>query len=163
MFHGLVNTSLYPIVVSYYVNEALISQVDAQSQPELTFSGASPSKTYIVIELDIDAPFPSFPKLGPILHWVQPGFKLSSTGVLESTEPFIANYIGPAPPPVSSPHRYTFFLYEQPDGLDIKKFALPEYSSKPSVVTGRMWASLDDWEKKLGLGQVVAVNYYKSN
>lgn len=114
----------------------------------------------------MDAPFPSFNKLGPVLHWVQPGLKsvdsVEAAAPLETSEPFITNYIGPAPPPGSSPHRYVFFLYEQPDGFDgVRRFAPKD--GKTVGVGGRMWASLDEWEKKLGLGEIVAVNYFKSN
>lgn len=110
--------------------------------------------------------------LGPILHWIQPG--LSSEQQQQSTSvtpaplapspadtPFIVNYIGPAPPPGSAPHRYAFFLYEQPAALDAARFA--PAGGKPLGNLGRMWASLDDWVGKLGLGDVVAVNYFKSN
>lgn len=118
-----------------------------------------------MIGLDLDAPFPSFDKLGPILHWLQSGLKAGTSpgdAPLESSEPFIANYIGPAPPPVSSPHRYIFFLYEQPEAFDgVNEFAPKD--GKTLGVGSRMWASLNEWEKKLGLGEVVAVNYFKSN
>lgn len=146
---------------------------DAGSPPQLTLPGASRSKSYVVIALDLDAPYPSFDKLGPILHWVQSGLRLeagaspgtdtgTSTAPLEAAEPFIANYIGPAPPPGSAPHRYVFFLYEQPEAFDgVKKFA-PK-NGQTLRTSSRMWANLEDWEKKLGLGEVIAVNYFKSN
>lgn len=121
----------------------------------------SPSGTYLVIGLDIDAPFPSFDVLGPILHWVQPGLKAEEGPVLKPTQPFVANYIGPAPPPGSSPHRYIFFLYEQPEGFDGAKYA--PAGGKPLSNWNRMRASLDDLEREYKLGPIVAVNYFKSN
>ncbi|KAI1848389.1 hypothetical protein JX265_008830 [Neoarthrinium moseri] len=142
---------------------AYIPRADAQSPPELTFDAASPDKTYLAVGLDIDAPFISFNVLGPILHWIQPGFKTSgaSSGKLEPTEPFIANYIGPAPPPLAQPHRYIFFLYEQPATFDGKKYAPPD--GQPLATTKRMRYSLDDFEKAAGLGEILALNYFKSN
>jgi phosphatidylethanolamine-binding protein (PEBP) family uncharacterized protein len=130
----------------------------------LSFAVPSPSATYLVIGLDIDAPFPSFDVLGPILHWVQPGLKAEPAdggSVLKATEPFVANYIGPAPPPGSSPHRYVFFLYEQPAGFDGTKYAPKD--GKPLGNFSRMWASLDGLEKEYKLGPVLAANYFKSN
>lgn len=122
----------------------------------------STSSTYLVIGLDIDAPFPSFGVLGPILHWVQPGLKAEEpTSVLKATQPFVANYIGPAPPPGSAPHRYIFFLYEQPEGFDVTKHA-PE-GGKPLSNWNRMRVNLEDLEKEYNLGPVLAVNYFKSN
>lgn len=142
-----------------------LETTDAGSPPQITLPNASAS-SYVVIALDLDAPFPSFAKLGPILHWVQPGFRsVSSTDAaapLEMSGPFIADYIGPGPPPGSSPHRYVFFLYEQPEGFDgVGKFAPKD--GQTLGLGGRIRTSLDEWEKKLGLGEVVAVNYFNSN
>ena len=116
----------------------------------------------MVICLDLDAPFPSLGVLGPILHWIQPGFRASEgTDTLTTHEPFITNFIGPAPPPLSSPHRYTFFLYEEPEGFDGQKYALPGGRQTPN--TKRMRYDMDAWVKTAGLGQPIAVNYFKSN
>jgi phosphatidylethanolamine-binding protein (PEBP) family uncharacterized protein len=139
--------------------------LDAQSPPELTFNVPSPSGTYMVICLDLDAPFPSFGVLGPILHWLQPGLRPEPTDsgllILKATLPFVANYIGPAPPPGSAPHRYIFFLYEQPAGFDGKKYAPPD--GKNLSNWQRMRYDLGAWEKEIKLGPVLAVNYFLSN
>lgn len=113
------------------------------------------------MSLDIDAPFPSFGALGPILHWIQPGVKVSEASSLDTSHPFVANYIGPAPPPGSSPHRYIFFLYEEPEGFDYKQHAPPNGKSLGNW--HRMRYDLDAWADKVGLGPVVAFNYFKSN
>jgi phosphatidylethanolamine-binding protein (PEBP) family uncharacterized protein len=128
----------------------------------MTFTLPNPSTKHIVIALDIDAPFQSLPILGPILHWIQGGYT-SSTGdnKLSTSEAFVANYIGPAPPPGSGPHRYCFFVYEQPAGFDAKKYA-PANGAKLGN-GARMWASLDDKVKEFGLGELVAFNYFTSN
>ena len=116
----------------------------------------------MVVCLDLDAPTPSVGVLGPILHWIQPGFKVAdSSDTLTSSDPFVANYIAPAPPPFSSPHRYTFFLFEQPDGFDGKKHAPAD--GKPLGNMSRMRYNLDAWAAKIGLGDPIAVNYFKSN
>lgn len=141
---------------------------DAQSPPELAFNVPS-DKTYLVISLDLDAPFQSWTVLGPILHWIQPCLKPESSetaadGVAKLTwsdTPFIANYIGPAPPPGSGPHRYVFFLYEQPDDFDGAKWAPP--GGKKLGNRPRMRYDLDAFEKEAKLGPVIAVNYFVSN
>jgi phosphatidylethanolamine-binding protein (PEBP) family uncharacterized protein len=141
------------------------SPLEAQVPPELSFNVTSPSSTYIGIGLDIDAPFPAFGPLGPILHWIQPGLKANSpsagSSTLASSDPFVADYIGPAPPPFGGPHRYIFFLYEQPADFDGKKYAPPDGKSLSNWL--RMRFDLDDFEKKANLGPVLAVNYFKSN
>lgn len=135
--------------------------IEAQSPPELSFN-ATPGTTYLVIGLDIDAPFKSFDVLGPILHWIQPGLKgADTTGTLTSTDPFVANYIGPAPPPLSGPHRYVFLLYEQPADFDGKKYAPAEGQKLGNGK--RMWFDLGAFEKKTKLGPVLAANYFVSN
>lgn len=144
-----------------------IGRADAQSPPKLSFRGLSPNKTYIVIGLDIDAPFPSFGVLGPILHWIQPGLQPTplesdpSTYTLNATVPFVANYIGPAPPPGSSPHRYIFILYEQPAAFKGEKYAPPNGQNLGNMQ--RMRYDLDSWEKEIGLESILAVNYFNSN
>ncbi|GIJ82274.1 hypothetical protein Asppvi_000780 [Aspergillus pseudoviridinutans] len=138
---------------------------DAQKEPQISFNVSS--GTYIVISLDLDAPFPSLGFLGPILHWIHPGFKPSAnttvTGetILTTSAPFVANYIGPAPPPGSSPHRYVFLLYEQPDGFNVEKYA-PK-NGKPVGNWQRIRYDLDAFAKEVNLGPVLAANYFRSN
>ncbi|KAI1474582.1 hypothetical protein K445DRAFT_320280 [Daldinia sp. EC12] len=143
-----------------------IPKADAQSEPEISFASASPEKTYLIINLDLDAPFPSFSVLSPALHWIQSDLKPTPATdgngfTLKSAAPFIVNYIGPGPPPPSAPHRYVFFLYEQPEDFDAKKYA--PAGGKPVGISRRLRFDLDAWEKKLRLGPVVAVNYFNSN
>ncbi|KAK9457082.1 phosphatidylethanolamine-binding protein [Dipodascopsis uninucleata] len=142
-----------------------IPRAEAQSPPDLSFNVHSNSDTYMVIGIDIDAPFPSLPILGPILHWIQPGLKPEITSNGQSTfkvsAPFVANYIGPAPPPGSTPHRYVFILYKQPADFDGSKFAPSDGKNLSNWY--RMRFSLDDWIVKANLADCLAVNYFTSN
>ncbi|CAG7940873.1 unnamed protein product [Penicillium salamii] len=138
-----------------------IPRPDAQSPPKLFFAGLSSSSTYLVVGLDIDAPFPSFGILGPILHWIQPGIKSADASDLDTSRPFIANNIGLAPPPGSSPHRYVFLLYEQPVGFDAKTYAPPDGKGLSNWY--RMRYDLDAWAKVINLGPILAFNYFTSN
>ncbi|KAA8645153.1 uncharacterized protein ATNIH1004_009370 [Aspergillus tanneri] len=83
------------------------------------------------------------------------------SSILELTAPFVANYIGPAPPPGSSPHRYVFFLYEQPDGFNEQKYAPRNGQNLGNM--HRMRYDLDAWEEEVKLGPVLAMNYFMSN
>lgn len=139
----------------------LTISTESQSAPEISYAVPDPSATYMVVALDIDAPFPTFDLLGPILHWIQPGFKAGPNNVLTSSEPFVANYIGPAPPPCSSPHRYVFFLFEQPNDFNGKKYA--PANEKPLSNWHRMRYDLDVWQKTAKLGEPLAANYFLSN
>lgn len=112
--------------------------------------------------MDLDAPFTGFAVMSPILHWMQPGFKpQAGTTNLTTEAPFVANYAGPGPPPGSGPHRYVFLLYEQPDGFEVSKYA--PAGGKELGITGRMRYDLAGFEKKAGLGSVVAATYFCSN
>lgn len=87
--------------------------------------------------------------------------KVSESSALDTSGPFVANFIGPAPPPGSSPHRYIFFLYEEPAGFDLEKHAPAD--GKPLSNWYRMRYDLDSWAKEIGLGDLVAFNYFTSN
>ena len=71
------------------------------------------------------------------------------------------DYAGPAPPPGSSPHRYVFLLYEQPEGFDMVKFASP--GGKKVGILPRIRYNLKAFEEKANLGPVLACNYFLSN
>jgi hypothetical protein len=115
----------------------------------------------MVICLDLDPPFASFPIAGPVNHWLQSGFRLSpsdASGKLETSDPFVIDYYRPGPPPGAGPHRYLFLLYEQPANFDVKAHA----PGKAVGVFGRIRYDLDAWEQKIGLGPVLAANYFNS-
>jgi phosphatidylethanolamine-binding protein (PEBP) family uncharacterized protein len=127
----------------------------------LSFARADPNSTYLVVSLDIDAPFPAFKLLSPILHWIQSDIKVTTDGTLQFDAPFVANYIGPAPPRISAPHRYLFLLYEQPEGFDLAAYA--PAGGKNLRTLNRMRYDFDAWAEKINLGHPVAFNYFTCN
>lgn len=92
---------------------------------------------------------------------IQTDLKISQTegGGLElkSSEPAIGSWIGAGPPPGAQPHRYVFYLYEQKADSSIAS------KIKPFSTTQRMRVDFDGLVKQLGLGQIVAANYFVSN
>ena len=95
---------------------------------------------------------------------MQPGLKPEksvdgSTSKLSAS--FVSDYVGPAPPPTSSPHRYVFLLYEQPEDFDATKHA-PTDGTKMAR-SARMRYDLGAFEKTAKLGPVIAANYFVSN
>ncbi|UZJ50748.1 hypothetical protein CBS101457_000068 [Exobasidium rhododendri] len=159
------------VSVKQYIPRAAYSvYVDAQKAPVLTVKEGivKQDQKYMIIALDVDAPFVSMDFLGPILHWIQPGFHAikgedgSDQLVLKGDDsPFVANYIAPAPPPFSGPHRYMFFLYEQPEEFDGKNFAPADGKELPN--TKRIRFDLTQFEKEAKLGPVLASTYFCSN
>lgn len=136
------------------------SSLEAQEVPRLSWSSSTTSgQKYIVISLDINAPFPSFAPLSPVLHWLQAGFTVTSTGDLVSSDSAIAFWAGPGPPPISGPHRYIFLLYEQPADFDAKLFS----KASGFGIKDRMRWDVSKFEKLAKLGSAVAATYFLSN
>lgn len=116
-----------------------------------------------MLALDLDAPFPSLRVLGPILHGILPGLQATpGQGTLKSEVPVIAGYIGPAPPPLSGPHRYVFLLYEQPAAFDPKRF-MPQEEGQEFPMIKRVRFDPDRFVKEAGLGEVLAGGWFESN
>ncbi|OQV04699.1 hypothetical protein CLAIMM_09548 [Cladophialophora immunda] len=133
---------------------------EAQERPTLGWDAPSGQK-FVVVCLDLDAPFPSFAPLSPILHWLQAGLAVqgSSGGAMTSSDPAIAFWAGPGPPPLSSPHRYIFLLYDQPADFDTAMFN----KAGGFGVRDRMRWDLSRFEKQAKLGPAVAATYFLSN
>lgn len=160
-------------------------------------SGASNSAGqiphYLVVCLDLDPPFPSFPVLAPTLHSLEADLRLEteeldvdegyvyltadevaggSEGISHSgtraTKP-VVGYMGPKPPGMSAPHRYVFLCWEQPGGVDSHTIrealglgAEQEIDDDADDVgmARRVRWDQEGFERKLGLGKVVAGNYF---
>jgi phosphatidylethanolamine-binding protein (PEBP) family uncharacterized protein len=144
-----------------------LSRHDAASTPTLYHSASS--GRFITCCIDLDAPFPSFPFLSPILHYIQSDLIPSSQPTttddgtkyelkVENDVKPICAYTGPRPPPISAQHRYVFLLYEQPIDFEKNELSLPEELGIKDRV---MW-NQKEFEKKAGLGKVVASNYFVS-
>lgn len=142
-------------------------KLETFATPRLSLKSAKGS--YIALCIDLDPPIVSWPFLGPILHWLQSDLVAQTAqeahdGLVQLSSldtPFIANYRGAGPPPISSPHRYVFLLYEQPSNFDIKIHA--PNPGKEVGLSSRLRYDLSAFEKKANLGPVVAANYFCSN
>src|ERR1700748_3098513 len=141
--------------------KARLSREASKDAPLLSLSNTvikAKDAKYIVVAIDLDAPFPSFPVLGPICHSIQTdlqasgqpdgeGFvKLEAIGI----DPVIS-YISPRPPPLSGPHRYVFLLWEQPEGIGAEKVRNELGLSKEVGISARVRWDEEEFEKKLGL------------
>jgi phosphatidylethanolamine-binding protein (PEBP) family uncharacterized protein len=138
------------------------SPSETHQTPKLTAPSDLPNNSsYTVICLDLDAPFISWNFMSPIAHLIQTDLKISQEeGELElkSCEPTLGPWVGAGPPPGAQPHRYVFYLFEQKDaGSSIAS------KIKPFSTTQRIRVDFDALVKQLGLGEIVAVNYFVSN
>ncbi|KAK0726551.1 phosphatidylethanolamine-binding protein [Apiosordaria backusii] len=141
---------------------------------------------FLITTLDLDAPFPSFPVLGPILHGMQADLALSTsfTGEdgVETEKQFVplehdtnfnrgkddegevARYMGPSPPAWSEPHRYLCLMWQQPEGVtgDRIREEMGWGRRKDGKIGAWERVRFDQgrFEERFGLGEVVAGNYF---
>ena len=133
--------------------------------PEFGFDVTS--GTYLVVCLDPDAPYPSFPIMAPIMHMMLPGLKPEQVAggtnkMLPSGNAHGLNFVRPRPAPGSSAHRYIFLLYEQPSTFDDKRFTFIEEQISVMSIWNRVRFDLASFEKEAELGPVIAANYFWS-
>ncbi|GKZ25498.1 hypothetical protein AbraIFM66951_001037 [Aspergillus brasiliensis] len=141
-----------------------VDKRDAAHPPRMSFPRLKANGTYLVVCLDLDAPYPSCNVLGPMCHWIQSGLEpiMSDNGhfFLRVGAPYIANYVGPNPLFGSGPHRFLFILYEQPAGFSMTRSA--PCGGKKMGLLARTRFDLDSWARSIGLGPVVGANYFLS-
>lgn len=97
--------------------------------------------------------------MSPILHWLQTGLMADGAGELTSSDPVIAFWAAPGPPPISSPHRYVFLVYEHPAEFEAKA----HIKANGWGVRDRMRWDQAKFEKEIELGPAVAATYFLSN
>lgn len=126
---------------------------------------SAPGTKYIIVSIDIDPPFPSFSVLGPALHGLHADLVAGPVDAdgfapLQGAEEWVVPYVGPGPPPPSAAHRYLFMVFEQPRGLD--SAGVRRVLSLPGEVgiMARMRWDTAGAERKMGLGEVIAANYF---
>lgn len=136
---------------------------ETQKPPEISFNGADTGK-FIVVALDLDAPYKAAPVISSLCHWIQADLQPSgSDNNLTSPTPPVVDYIGANPAPFSmAPHRYVFMLFKQPDGFDASKLECAYKEGESYPMTWRMRFDLEGFVKDAGLGEWVAANYFVS-
>lgn len=153
------------------VLEAAANLTVAASKPTPTLSmsaaalKSAPGTKYLAVSIDLDAPFPSFAVLGPALHGLHVDLVAGAVDAdgfapLEGTAQWLVPYVGPGPPKPSAPHRYVFMVFEQPEGMDAAKIkSVLGFGQEVGLMARIRWDE-EAAEKKLGLGEAVAGNYF---
>ncbi|EJD46576.1 PEBP-like protein [Auricularia subglabra TFB-10046 SS5] len=95
----------------------LLTPAQARQRPTFAIPAAlGAGKTFLVAEVDPDAPTPQNPSSAQIRHFLAPDFVLAAgsgaTTLVNGTRA-LSDYRGPSPPAGSDPHRYTILLFEQ--------------------------------------------------
>ena len=92
------------------LNDEFLKPSETQIQPELKFNFDS-NKLYTLIMYDPDS------VSGTHIHWLV----ININNNIKNGK-ILLPYKGPAPPPKSGKHRYTFELYEQENMLNLEPF-----------------------------------------
>lgn len=69
------------------------------------------------------------------------------------------SWIPAGPPPGAAPHRYLFLLYSQKTGSSVPQDLL----GKDHGLMQRIRFDVEGMVERLGLGEIVAVNYFVAN
>ncbi|KAH8700108.1 putative phosphatidylethanolamine-binding protein [Talaromyces proteolyticus] len=165
ILEGLINGTYHTLGLSIGSHKVVtpgekIAKRDTHGTPKLLAPPGFPQGVYAIISIDIDAPFITWNVLSPAAHWIQTGLKSAQgSQELTSDEPAIASWVGAGPPPGAAPHRYAFFLYlQKPDSI-----IPPNLREGHFGLMQRMRFDVDAMARQLGLGEIVAVNYFVSN
>ncbi|XP_019949154.2 phosphatidylethanolamine-binding protein 4 [Paralichthys olivaceus] len=116
--------------------------------PQLYFSGAHKSKTYVLVMVDPDAPRRTNPTSAYWRHWLVvdvQGAALQSGQIHGTT---LTDYHPPIPPQSSGFHRYQFMLFEQPPEASV--------SLSPLENSSRGKWDLQAFVTRFNLGEPVA-------
>ncbi|KZV87017.1 PEBP-like protein [Exidia glandulosa HHB12029] len=125
-----------------------------QDRPTVAFA-AEDGKTYTLAMLDPDAPTRDGPIYRSFRHWVLPG--LSATKQAKDVvEQDVSPWRPPGPRPASGVHRYTFLLFEEPQGGIVVPQGAAEWGSQ--LEERRSWDAVKFGEQ-FGL-KLVGVNFF---
>ncbi|KAF9990392.1 hypothetical protein BGZ75_002173 [Mortierella antarctica] len=125
-----------------------------QHAPQVSFQPDSPSDKYTLIMTDPDAPSRKDPKFREYRHWIVSNIAGSSdfqpAGISQGT--VVTNYMGPAPPAGTGPHRYVFLLYKQTPSTNVATLSTP-------LTTGRGGFKAKQFTQNAQL-ELVGANYF---
>ncbi|KAJ6583028.1 PEBP-like protein [Mycena vulgaris] len=102
---------------------------------------------FVVAIVDPDAPTPQSPTFGQIRHFLGGDF-VNHGGRLVNGTPAVSDYLQPAPPAGSDPHRYTFLLFKQSDAFAQQQLV--------NASTSIALFNISQFASAVGLGQPLA-------
>jgi phosphatidylethanolamine-binding protein len=148
-----------------------LTRAQTKDEPYVTLSkDIAKDVTYIAVAIDLDAPFVSFPFLGPICHGIHTDLKVmgepDTDGFVKlKSDVFpVVPYAPPGPPPLSGPHRYVTMVWEQPAEASAEGIKKAMGLGDEVGIPARMRWKEEEFEKKVGLsGEPLAFNYFVCN
>ena len=105
----------------------LLTKEETSTKPIIQFNKEE-GKSYTIIMIDPDAPYPSKPIYKYMLHML-----------VTNNDNIVVEYLGPNPPPDSDPHRYYTCIFEQTAIIEkTKKFPRPNFDLKQFVSDNKL-------------------------
>ncbi|KAI1302296.1 hypothetical protein EDD11_005631 [Mortierella claussenii] len=147
------------LVVNYGTDKEValgnkLSVKETQHVPQVSFQAENPDDKYTLIMTDPDAPSRKDPKMREYRHWIVSNISGSTdfqpASLSQGTE--VTEYMGPAPPQGSGPHRYIFLLYKQTSSSDVQALSQP-------LTSERQGFKVKQFTTQAGL-ELVGANYF---
>ncbi|KAF8475953.1 phosphatidylethanolamine-binding protein [Kalaharituber pfeilii] len=146
---------------------------DAQGKPciQVTPEAGSMDTKYTIVMTDPDAPSRDDPKWSEFCHWISSDVKLPSIETIATAESVevalakggkeIVEYMGPAPPAGTGPHRYVFLLYKH--GSRTSASLTGPADNRKNWGTGKARHGARQWAKDNDLTLVAANFFFAEN
>ncbi|KAF5318427.1 hypothetical protein D9619_010797 [Psilocybe cf. subviscida] len=112
------------------------------------------NNSYVIVMFDPDAPTPQMPNVSQALHFIGGNFTIDSSGTLLNSSAALVEYLSPAPPEGSDPHRYIALVYNQPHDFDTIG---PSFANSS---TSRFNFSVSDFARSTKLRSPISGNFF---
>jgi len=112
---------------------------------------------YVMALVDPDAPTPQNASMAQFLHFLGGDFAGTTSGdvtPLTNSSAALMDFVSPAPPAGSDPHRYVFLVYLQPANFDSQAQTLV------NSTTSRSNFNISAFASATGLGNPIAGNFF---
>ncbi len=151
-----------------------IAPSKAASEPLLflaqsVVASAPAGQKYVMLSVDPDGPFPTWPVLAPILHGFRGDLVAAPSAdapagwvPLTSAAAPLVGFGKPGLPPPSAAHRYIFIVWKQAEGYNGAALQTQHGWTPPVGLWPRIRLDVAALQKTLGVDEIVAINYFTS-
>ncbi|KAF9009126.1 PEBP-like protein [Hymenopellis radicata] len=106
---------------------------------------------FVVAAVDPDAPSPQNTSLASVRHFLGGNFTPLDDAFLANSTSAVSEWVQPAPPAGSDPHRYVFLVFNQPEGFNDQTLV--------NASTSILGFNISSFAEEVGLGDPIAGTY----